>query len=97
MVQVLDLPAGNPEQPVSRMSSMICLSPHNTDHHLGHTGVIYTVDGYIGWLHMYYGGRSLDQQTVLLGILFQIRNFGSFSIMLGLVSVYSLILWLVYQ
>ena len=55
--------AGNLEQPVSHMSSTICLSPHNTFHHLGHAGVIYTVDTYIGWLHMYYGepSRSLGQ------------------------------------
>ena len=68
MVQVLDLPAGNLEQPVSHMSSMICLSPHNTDHHLGCAGEIYIADGYIGWLCMYYGepGRSLDWRTALL-------------------------------
>ena len=50
------------------MSRTICLSPHNTVHCLGHAGVIYIVDGYIGWPHMYYDepGRSLDRRTVLL-------------------------------
>ena len=69
MVQVLDLPAGNLEQPVSRMSSMICRSPHNTDHHLGHASEIYIIDGYIGWLHTCYDkpGRNLNWQTALLG------------------------------
>ena len=68
MVQVLDLPAGNLEQPVCCMSHTICLFLHNTDHHLGLAGVIYIVEGYIGWLQMYYAepGRSLDQQTALL-------------------------------
>ena len=49
------------------MSCTICLSPHNTFHHLGHAGVIYTVDGHIDWLCTYYGepGRSLDQRTAL--------------------------------
>ena len=67
MVQVLDLPAGNPEQPVTRMSSTICLSPHSTGHHLGHTSGIYIVDGYIGWLCMYEPGRRPNWQTALLG------------------------------
>ena len=68
MVQVLDLLASNPEQPVSRMGSTICLSPCSTDHHLEHASGIYILDGYIGWLCMYYGepGRSLDRQTALL-------------------------------
>ena len=68
MVQVLDLPAGNLEQPVSRMSPTICLFPHNTFHCLGHAGVIFTVDECIGWPDMYYGepDRSLDLCTVLL-------------------------------
>ena len=68
MVQVLDLPASNLEQPVSHMSSTICLSPQNIFHRREHAGVIYIVVGYIGWLHMYYGepGRSLNWQTVLL-------------------------------
>ena len=68
MVQALDLPAGNSEQPVSHMSHTICLFPHNAFHHLGHAGVIYTVDEYISWPHMYYGepDRSLDLLTVLL-------------------------------
>ena len=68
MVQVLDLLAGNPEQLVTRMSSTICLSLCSTDHHLGHASGIYIVDGYIGWLHMYYGEpcRNLDWQTALL-------------------------------
>ena len=68
MVQVLDLPAGNLEQPVSHMSHTICLFPHNRFCHLGHAGVIYTVDECIGWPHMYYGepDRSLDLHTVLL-------------------------------
>ena len=68
MVQALDLPAGNLEQLVSSMSRTICLFPHNTFHHLGHAGVIYTVDEYIGWPHMYYGepDRNLDLRTVLL-------------------------------
>ena len=50
------------------MSSTICLSLHNTYHRLGHAGVIYIVDGYIGWLRTYYGepGRSLDLRTALL-------------------------------
>ena len=50
------------------MSCTICLFLHNTDHHLGHAGVIYIADGYIGWLHTYYGepDRSLDRRTVLL-------------------------------
>ena len=67
MFRVLDLLAGNLEQPVCCMSHTICPSPHNTFHHLGHAGVIYTVDGYIDWPHMYYGepDRSLDQCTVL--------------------------------
>ena len=68
MVQVLDLLAGNLEQPVSHVSSMFCQSPCNTDHHLGHEGRIYNLDGYIGWLHMYYGvlGMSLSRQTALV-------------------------------
>ena len=68
MAQALDLPAGNLEQPVSDMSHTIRLFPHNTFHHLGHAGVIYTVDKYIDWLHVYYGepGKSLGQCTVLL-------------------------------
>ena len=68
MVQVLDLLAGNLEQPVCRMSHTICLSQHNTDHRLECAGVIYIVDRYIGWLCTYYGepGRSLDQRTALL-------------------------------
>ena len=66
MVQVPDLPAGNLEQPLTH--SKICLSLCSTNHHLGHAGGIYIVDGYIGWLCMYYGepGRSLDRQTALL-------------------------------
>ena len=68
MVQVLDLPAGNLEQPVSHMSGTFCRSPCNTDHCLGHLSEIYILDGYIGWLHMYYGepGRSPSWQTALL-------------------------------
>ena len=68
MVQALDLLAGNLEQPVSHMSRTICLFLHNTCHHLGHAGVIYTVDKCICWPHMYYGepDRSLDLRTVLL-------------------------------
>ena len=68
MVQVLDLPAGNLEQLVSHVSSMFSQSLRNTDCHLGHAGRIYNLDGYIGWLHMYYGalGMSLSQQTALL-------------------------------
>ena len=68
MAQVLDLPVGNLEQLVCHMSHTICLFPHNTFHHLGHAGVIYAVDGYFSWPHMYYGepDRSLDQRTVLL-------------------------------
>ena len=69
MVQVLDLLAGNLEQPVSHMSSMICRFPCNTDCHLGHASEIYILDGYIGWLHTCYGGpgRNLNWQTALLG------------------------------
>ena len=65
---MLDLLAGNLEQPVSCISHTICLFPHNTFHHLGHAGVIYTVNEYIGWPHMYYGepDRSPDLRTVLL-------------------------------
>ena len=50
------------------MSHTICLFPHNAFHHLGHAGVIYTVDECIGWPHMYYGepDRSLDLRTVHL-------------------------------
>ena len=68
MVQVLDLPAGNLEQPVCCMSHTICLFSHDTFHCLGHADVIYTVDGYIDWPHTYYGEpyRSLDGHTVLL-------------------------------
>ena len=68
MVQVLDLLAGNLEQPVSHMIGTICQSPHNTGGHLGHASEIYILDGYIGWLCMYYGepGKNLSQQTALL-------------------------------
>ena len=68
MVQVLYLPTSNLEQPVCHMSHTICLLPHNMFHRLGWAGVIYTVDGYIDWLHMYYGepSKSLGQCTVLL-------------------------------
>ena len=68
MVQVLDLPAGNLEQSVSRMIGTICQSPHNTDCHLGHASEIYILDGYISWLRMYDGepGKNLNRQTALL-------------------------------
>ena len=68
MVQVLDLPAGNLEQPVSRMIGKICQSPHNTDFHLGHASEIYILDRYISWLCMYYvgPGKNLNWQTALL-------------------------------
>ena len=68
MVQVLDLPAGNLEQPVSHMIGTICQSPPKTDRHLGHASEIYILDGYIGWLCMYYGepDKNLNRQTALL-------------------------------
>ena len=68
MVQVLDLLAGNLEQPVSRMIGTICQSPCNTDHRLGHASEIYILGGYISWILMNYGepGKNLNRQTALL-------------------------------
>ena len=68
MVQVLDLLAGNLEQPVSHVSSTFCLSLHNTACHLGHASGIYILDGYIGWLCTCYSapGTSPNRQTALL-------------------------------
>ena len=64
---MLDLLAGNLEQPVFHVSSTIYQFPHNTDCHLGHASEIYILDGYIGWLCMYNAepGRNPSRKTAL--------------------------------
>ena len=47
MVQVLDLPASNLEQPVSRMSSMLCQLPRSTSHHLKRVVMIGNLGEYV--------------------------------------------------
>ena len=68
MVQLIGLPASNPEQPVSLADNMPGQSQHSTDHHLGCVIGISILDIYVGWVCMCCGVPStiLNQQTALL-------------------------------
>ena len=70
MVQVLDLPAGNPEQSVSHTCSMLCQLPCSTSLHLKQVVVIGNLSKYIDLPQMYCDvlSRYLDPGIVLLPI-----------------------------
>ena len=68
MVQLIGLPADNPEQPVCLADNTLSQSQHSTDHHLGRVVWIGILDIYIGWLCMCCGvpNMTLNWQTALL-------------------------------
>ena len=68
MVQVLDLLAGSPEQPVSHTCSMLCQLPCSTSHHLKRVVMISNLGEYIDLPQMYCDvlSRYLDPGSVLL-------------------------------
>ena len=68
MVQLIDLPAGNLEQPVSFVNKTFGQPQHSTDHHLRHVIWINILGEYVGWPHMCCGVLSMspNQQTALL-------------------------------
>ena len=58
VVQAPDLPAGNPEQPVSHTCSMLCQLPHSISHHLMQVVMISNFGKHVDLPQMYCNALS---------------------------------------